>query len=108
MSSNLDVQLFEFVIKPDGSFIQRSGQFNIPVEYSSQNGSLSGMWVTLKADYAAQYETAVAWSLYACFTGHPISIVDFMGFGISNAISILNSKGLVKGQTLGPFAVQSF
>jgi hypothetical protein len=44
MSSNFDVQLFEFVIiKPDGSFIQRSGQFNIPVEYSSKNGSLSGM-----------------------------------------------------------------
>lgn len=102
------VQLLAFNIEPDGSFIQRVGQFNIPVEYSFKNGSLSGLWVTLKADYAAQYETAVNWSVYACFTGHPISFVDFMSSGINNAISVLNSKGLAKGQTLGPFAVQSF
>jgi hypothetical protein len=41
------VQLLAFNIEPDGSFIQRVGQFNIPVEYSFKNGSLSGLWVTI-------------------------------------------------------------
>jgi hypothetical protein len=102
------LQLINFETTSDGSFVQQLAQLNIPVPYSSGNGSLSGLWATLEANYASQYETALEWIVHACFTGHPINFALFKTAGINNALAILKSRGLLKGETLGPYAVQSF
>lgn len=55
------------------SFVQKFEQeaSTVPVVYHDGTGEFGGYWVTLQADYHFQYETAIAWSVYACETGYP-------------------------------------
>jgi len=101
-------QLSEYEAKPDGSFIQRLEQLNRPIAYSSGNGFLAGFWVTLNSEYVAENETLVRWRVNACFTGHPLNFSGFVIGGLTNAISILRDEGQLRGNSLGPYAVQSF
>ena len=70
-----NLQLTELKSSPSGSYIQKFEQLasSLPIEYSSGNGSFGGYWVTLEAQSVFQNETSVAWSIYACQTGHPQS-----------------------------------
>lgn len=100
--------MIEFDTKSDGSFIQRLQQFNVPVDYSSSNGSFAGFWATLESDYASQYETAIKWRVNACFTGRPLNFTAFTTGALANAISTFKAQGKLQGDTIGPYAVGSF
>jgi hypothetical protein len=102
------VQLSEYEAKPDGSFIQRLEQLNKPIEYSSEDGFLAGFWVTLTAEYVAESETLVRWRVNACFTGNPLDFSGFVNGALTNAISTFRDAGQLTGDSLGPYAVQSF
>lgn len=61
---------------PRGSFIQKFEQLSstVPLEYTSGDGFFGGYWVTLESKSIFQYETAIVFSVYACQTGHPMSM----------------------------------
>lgn len=81
---------------------------NSPLEYAAGNGSFSGYWITFDAEYAAEYETALKWSVYACFTGHPFDFGPGHVSALNGLLATMKEAGLVKGNTTGPYYVQDF
>ena len=92
----------------DGSYRARFALFNPPIEYPTGNGSYSGYWITFDAEYVAQYETALKWQNYACFTGHPIDYASAHASALKGLLATMGKAGLVKGNTTGPYAVQDW
>lgn len=107
-SFDMHDQLDSFQALPDGSYVARFSQFNTPIEYGTGNGSFSGYWITFDAEYAAEYETALTWSIYACFTGFPYNFGVIHVRALKDLLAVMDKAGLVKGNTTGPYYVQNF
>ena len=101
-------QLDSFQTLPDGSYIARFSQFNVPLEYGTGNGTFSGYWITFDAEYTAEYETALKWDIYACFTGTPFNFGVVHVNALNALLKVMDTAGLVKGNTTGPYYVQTF
>ena len=86
ISNLILIQLTKQKYDSKGGFIQRFEQLGstVPVEYSAHNGSFSGYWITIQADYIFGVATSVTWSAYACTTGHPISTYLRLRFASSS------------------------
>ncbi|KAL8846243.1 MAG: hypothetical protein Q9221_008656 [Calogaya cf. arnoldii] len=93
-----------------GSFVQKFEQekSTVPVLYKDGKGAFGGYWVTLSADYIFQYQTAIAWSVYACETGYPRNFARFHEVALKNATDILTKADKIKGQNVDPYSVQVF
>ncbi|MCJ1312672.1 hypothetical protein MMC25_006348 [Agyrium rufum] len=101
-------KLDSFQSRPDGSYVARISQGTIPIEYDTGNGSFSGYWITFDAQAVAPRETWLDWSIYACFTGTPFDFGEQHNYVLSNLLASMKKAGLVKGNTTGPYYVQSF
>ncbi|CAF9921508.1 MAG: hypothetical protein HETSPECPRED_004570 [Heterodermia speciosa] len=101
-------KLDSFQTLPDGSYIARFSQFNVPLEYGTGNGTFSGYWITFDAEYTAEYETALKWDIYACFTGTPFNFGVVHVNALNALLKVMDTAGLVKGNTTGPYYVQTF
>ena len=67
----LSTQALRWSSSPDGSFETAYKQQNVPVVFHDEvgQGAFAGELVTWKAEYIGEYETAITWSCYLCFTG---------------------------------------
>ncbi|MCJ1348075.1 hypothetical protein MMC31_006306 [Peltigera leucophlebia] len=101
-------KLDSFQTLSDGSYISRFSQFKVPVEYTIGKGSFSGYWITFEAQYAAEYETALTWTIYGCSTGFPFNFGKAHIKTLNDLLVVLDKAGLVKGNTTGPYIVQNF
>jgi hypothetical protein len=101
-------QLDDFQTAPDGSYIARFSQFNPPLKYADGSGSFSGYWITFDAEYAAEYETVLKWTVYACLTGHPFDYRLGHSKALAGLLATMDKAGLVKGNTTGPYFTQNY
>ncbi|CAF9938975.1 MAG: hypothetical protein HETSPECPRED_001443 [Heterodermia speciosa] len=101
-------KLDSFQTLPDGSYVMRFSLFNVPVEYKTGKGSFGGYWVTLDAEYAGKGETVVKWDVYACLTDTPFNFAKLHIDALNGILKVLDRAGLVKGNSTGPYYVQTF
>ena len=80
----------------------------MPIQYAAGNGSFSGYWIVFDAEYASEYDTALKWTNYACFTGTPFNYGEAHKSALAGLLTIMDKAGLVKGNTTGPYYEQSF
>lgn len=97
-----------------------------PVPYEGSQGLFAGWWVVLQGEAAFPDQSPMRWSLFACQTGHPMGMfnfvktlnsrslifpIDFAGFAESRLremIMNLEAQGVYNGDTLGPLSFQRF
>ncbi|KAI0145268.1 hypothetical protein GGR57DRAFT_303046 [Xylariaceae sp. FL1272] len=103
---DVDEKLTEYIVKDDGSFVQKFEQVQASIPYPDNSGVFAGFWGTISGKATTGDETIVTFSNYACETAHIRNFAGFHEMALKNASAILAANGRVKGVNAGPVSAQ--